>query len=163
MASTLTNYQNPLQTARNERTIKLLQFSIASLDLSLAVDSVRKVLRHIPVHGSGTGAFGVAHIDDREVTVIDLHKKLFKVSAYPPSGQKGYLILASSSGGETIGIPVTETPTLLDIVFSKLRVLPESYRRSDTLAIASHVAVIPDGEASRTIFLLDVDHLIDRG
>jgi purine-binding chemotaxis protein CheW len=162
MGNTVTNYQNPLQTVKHERTIKLLQFSVGSLQLSLPVDSVRKVLRHVPVHGSGTGAFGIAHIEDTEVTVIDLHKRLFKVSQFAPAGQKGYLILARDSSGETLGIWVTETPTLLDVGVSRTRVLPESYRRSDTLAIASHVTVLQQGESSITVFLLDVDRLIDR-
>jgi purine-binding chemotaxis protein CheW len=93
--------------------------------------------------------------------VIDLHKKLFKVSQSQISGQKGYLIIVLNSLGEYFGIWVQETPTLQDIALSQLRVLPESYRRSDTLAIASHVMVIPQENNSKTVFLLDVDQLLD--
>ncbi len=162
MNTTITNYQNPLQTVKNERSIKLVQFSVGNLHLALAVDSVRKILRHTPVHGSGTSAFGIAHVGDTEVTVVDLSRKLFKVSQFIADDHRGYLILSLDSIGETFGIWVAETPTLIEIPLSKLRVLPESYRRSDTLAIASHVTVIPKGDSQVTVFLLDVDRSVDR-
>jgi purine-binding chemotaxis protein CheW len=41
-----------------------------------------------------------------------------------------------------------------------IRVLPESYRRSDTLEVASHVVVIGQEAAPLTLFLLDVDLLL---
>jgi purine-binding chemotaxis protein CheW len=161
MNTTLTNYQNPLQTVNQESWVKLLLFSLGSLNLALPIDCVKKVVNYTPVYGSGLSAFGVANIDNKELTVIDLYKKLFKVSQSQISGQKGYLIIVLNSLGEYFGIWVQETPTLQDIVLSQLRVLPESYRRSDTLAIASHVMVIPQENNSKTVFLLDVDQLLD--
>jgi chemotaxis signal transduction protein len=161
MNTTLTNYQNPLQTVNNERWLKLLLFPMGSLNLALLIDSVKKVVNYTPVYGSGLSVFGVANIDNKELTVIDLHKKLFKVSQSQISGQKGYLILAINSLGEYFGIWVQETPTLQDIALSQLRVIPESYRRSDTLAIASHVMVIPQENSNKTVFLLDADQLLD--
>ena len=40
------------------------------------------------------------------------------------------------------------------------RVLPDAYRRADTLEVASHVAVIPQGGVPLTVFLLDVQLLL---
>jgi purine-binding chemotaxis protein CheW len=48
----------------------------------------------------------------------------------------------------------------MEIPLSAIRLLPESYRRADTLEVASHVAVIPQDKESITIFLLDVDLLM---
>jgi purine-binding chemotaxis protein CheW len=161
MNTTLTNYQNPLQTLNNERWLKLLLFSLGSLNLALPINSVKKVVNYTPIHGSGLSAFGVANIDNQELTVIDLHKKLFQVSQTQISGQKGYLIVVVNSLGEYFGIWVQETPTLEDINLSQLRVLPESYRRSDTLYIASHVMVISQENNPKTVFLLDIERLLD--
>jgi purine-binding chemotaxis protein CheW len=62
--------------------------------------------------------------------------------------------------GELYGIPVAETPVLMEVSLSQVRVLPESYRRADTLDVASHVAVIPQETAPLTLFVLDVDLLL---
>ncbi|NES01156.1 MAG: chemotaxis protein CheW, partial [Symploca sp. SIO1B1] len=43
---------------------------------------------------------------------------------------------------------------------SQIRILPESYRRADTLDIASHVAVINQAGVALTVFLLDVELLL---
>lgn len=161
MDTTLTNYQNPLQTVNNDRWLKLLLFSLGNLNLALPIDAVKKVINYTPIHGSGLSSFGIANIDNQELTVIDLHKKLFKVSQTQISGEKGYLILVINSLGEYFGIWVQETPTLQDIPLSQLRVLPESYRRSDTLYIASHVMVIPQKNNPKTVFLLDIDRLLN--
>lgn len=161
MNTTLTNYQNPLQTVNKESWLKLLMFSLGNLNLALPIDAVKKVVNYTPIHGSGLSAFGVANIDNQELTVIDLHKKLFQVSQTQMSEKKGYLIIVVNSLEEYFGIWVQETPTLQDIPLSQLRVLPESYRRSDTLYIASHVMVIPQENNPKTVFLLDIDQLLD--
>jgi purine-binding chemotaxis protein CheW len=161
MNNPTTNYQDPSRAVKNERSIKLLQFSVGKLQLALPVAPVRKVIRHIPVHGSGSSAFGIAHVEDTEITVVDLPRILFKTPRSPGPEWKGYLILALNSTGETLGLWVEETPSLLDIPLSRLRVLPESYRRSDTLAIASHVTVIERDGLSLTVFLLDLERLLE--
>jgi purine-binding chemotaxis protein CheW len=44
----------------------------------------------------------------------------------------------------------------------RVRVLPSSYRKADTLGFCSHVAVVEEGEETKTVFLLDVNRLIPR-
>jgi chemotaxis signal transduction protein len=145
---------------QNNRTIKLLTFGVGQLNLALPVDIVKKVINYTTIYSSGLNHMGVAHIDDREVTVIDLHKRLYKVSQPMGSDSRGYLILSRNNLGEPFAIWVAKTPTLQDVLMSKVRALPESYRRSDTLEIASHVTVIQQKDESVTVFLLDVDRLV---
>jgi purine-binding chemotaxis protein CheW len=133
---------------------------VGSLHLALSVNAVKKVLRYIPVYSSGLNHFGVANVDGKEVTVIDLHQRLFKTPQSQISGQNGYLILAKNSQGESFATWVSNTPALQDVSLSSIRVLPESYRRSDTLAIASHVLALTDKDHTLTVFLLDVDRLL---
>jgi purine-binding chemotaxis protein CheW len=160
MTSYVTNYQNPLQSPSKEQLTKLLLFNVGSLVLALPINMVKKVLNYLPVHGSGLGYVGVTHLEDREITVIDLHKKLFHKPLMVDSHTKGYLILARSRSGESFGIWVKQTPTLIDIPLSQMRGLPESYRRSDTLDMASHVVLLSQEEEKTTVFVVDTDRLL---
>lgn len=140
--------------------LKLLVFSMGNLNLALPIKSVYKVLKHTPVYGSGVQPVGVTHLGDSEVTVVDLHRRFFKSSltSVPPSSR--YLVIVQNTTGELYGIPVVDTPSLIEVPSSQIRVLPESYRRADTLDVASHVAVIPQETIPLTVFLLDVDLLL---
>jgi chemotaxis signal transduction protein len=147
LAPTLTRSQtNP--TAR----IRVITFTIGSLTLALRIEQIVKIIKNPEIVSSGTNSFGVAHIGDQEITILDLQCQLF--------GQRvvtaiSHLILLNTATGETLGIPVETVPVLRDIPATLLRVLPESYRRSDTLSMATHVAIVPEGDAMLTLFLMD--------
>lgn len=143
----------------NKSLSKFLLFQVGKLSLALSVDQIQKVINYTPVFGSGLGAFGVAHIGDQEITVIDLHKQFFKTSQTIIPEQKGYLILSKSNLGETFALWVAQTPTLIDVSLSQIRALPESYRRGDTLGAASHVMLIPNQTETMTIFILDLQKI----
>ena len=49
---------------------------------------------------------------------------------------------------------------MLDLPISQIRMLPDSYRRGDTLERASHVTRIEENELLWTVFILDVDRLV---
>ena len=141
-------------------SLKLVVFQIGKLTLSLPVEQVKKVTRYNPTYGSGLSYVNLTHLGEQEVTIVDLHHKLFKVSQDDLTSEKGYFIITRNPTGDSVGIRVLQTPTLLDVSFSQIRILPISYRQADTLEIASHVAVIPqDDETSQTIFILDLDRL----
>lgn len=141
---------------------KFLLFQVGKLSLALSVDQIQKVINYTPIFGSGLGAFGVAHIGDQQITVIDLHKQFFKTSQTMILGQKGYLILSKSNMGETFALWVAQTPTLIDVSLSQIRALPESYRRGDTLGAASHVVLIANQTETMTVFILDIYRLVSR-
>lgn len=138
--------------------IKLVAFEVGKLNLAVRIDQVQKVVNLPTVYGSGLNPIGLARVGDREITVVDLARRLFHADANR-SGQYGYLVLVQQRTGEIFGIPSVETPLLLEVPANLIRTLPPSYRRADTLEIASHIAIIPGAEASRTLFLLDVEML----
>lgn len=139
---------------------KLLVFAIGNLNLALPVEYIQKVINYTTIYSSGLNDTGLAHVGDREITIIDLHKRLFKTSQVLESGAKCYFIITKKIEGEEFGILVAQTPTLVDVPLAQIRTLPESYRRSDTLGIASHVTIIPQEKGQLTVFLLAVDRLI---
>lgn len=143
--------------------MKLLFFRIGKLNLALRIEFVKKIIDRLPVYNSGLSHLGIAHLDGHEVTIIDLHQLLFKTSLTDDYSQYNYLIIAHNQQQEEFGIPLLETPNLIEVTLDQIRILPASYRRGDTLAIASHVTVIPHQTGSMTIFVLDVDILLSVG
>jgi chemotaxis signal transduction protein len=142
------------QTAK---LLKILVFKVGHLYLGLQIESVEKVINYTPIYGSGLSDLGIAHVGDQEITVIDLHRKLFNQDQ---SYQEGYLIIIQNSQGESFAVLAEDTPSLIEIPLSNLRILPESYRHGDTLAIASHVTMIEQENQKITVFLLDRDQII---
>jgi chemotaxis signal transduction protein len=137
-------------------TLKLIVFSltqsgIKSLYLGAEINSVKKIINQTTIHSSGRTLAGVAHLDDQEVTIVDLHRSVFGT----PIPQAAYLVILQQTGGELLGIPVEKSPALVEVFTKDVRVLPASYRQVDTLSIASHVTVAETEEGIQTIFLLD--------
>lgn len=157
-------------------TIKLLVFTVGKLTLALPVEQVIKVTKYNPIYGSGTSYVNLTHIGKLGLAVIDLHQKLFNVSLDELTSNGGYFILTKSRPvtvvkdgrkinhsfmEESVGIRVIESPSLIDVDFSCIRTLPNSYRWHDTLEIASHVAVVPQVDSTtKTIFVLDLECLV---
>lgn len=140
---------------------KLLVFEIGKLTLALPVKQVQKVIQHSTTHGSGLSYVNLVHWGEREIAVVDLHQKLFKISQPKTNKNKGYFIITQNVGDEPLGIMVTQTPVLIDVPLSQIRTIPDSYRRADTLEIASHVAVISsEKQKSLTVFILDLERSI---
>lgn len=151
---------DPLNGGEASRTHKYLVFTLGKLNLAFDVDHVEKIVNYRPIHHSGTTAIGLIHLEDRSITVIDLHRQLFKVSQPPGTKGRQFLILFKNRRGESLGLLVNETPTLLDMPLSQIRVLPESFRQNDTLACANQVIIVQEKGQSFTVFVLDPERLI---
>jgi purine-binding chemotaxis protein CheW len=137
----------------SDALIKLLVFEIGKLTLALPILQVQKVVKQIEVYGSG-----LSHVPEQEIAIVDLHQKLFGVSL--TQSDTGYFIISKNIVGEPLGIVVSQAPTLIDLSLEQIRLLPDAYRRADTLKIASHVTVISDKNATKTIFILDLTSLV---
>ena len=162
MTKTISYYTanvDPYGGQKQVRFRKLLIFQTGSLNLALSVESVKKITHYTPMEGSGTGSIGLIHVDNQEITAIDLHKRLFKVPQPSLEGRQ-FLILAKNSLEELFGILVSQTPSLVEVPLSQIRTLPDSYRQGDTLDMASHVTRLQDNNELLTVFILDVDRLV---
>ena len=147
------------QSSAGNSTIELLVFEISQLTLALPILQVQKVVKRHQVHGSGLSHVNLAHLSDGEIAVIDLHQKLFGASL-SQSETEGYFIISKKVRIEPLAIAVTQSPNLVNIPLDRIRLLPDSYRRADTLEIASHVTVISQEEQTTTIFILDLERLV---
>ena len=143
----------------SEPTHELVVFPIGKLNLALRIESVYKVAHYDPIDGGELGYISVTYVEDQEITVVNLYQKLFKSSPADEVPENNRLLIAQNSKGELVGIPLVDTPKLIEVPQSQIRELPEAYRRADTFEIASHVAVIPQSENKLTLFVVDVDQL----
>ncbi|MGF1589191.1 MAG: chemotaxis protein CheW [Pleurocapsa sp.] len=157
--SNLTVDLNQNTANKNNVLIKLLVFKIGKLTLALPILQVQKVVRQSEVCGSGLSHVSLTHLGEREIAVLDLHQKLFKVSLAKAQTQ-GYFIISQNVREEPLGILVSQAPGLIDVPVEQIRLVPDAYRRADTLEIASHVTVVTQGEETLTIFILDLAKLI---
>lgn len=163
MKNTLVNSKSSTVRKPGRETVpsmKILVFGIGNVKLALPIETISKILKQTTVYGVGLNGVGIAHIGDREVTVVDLHEQLFQSSLINAASQASYLIVAQSSQGELYGIPVTAVPVLREVPLSSIRVLPPSYRDADIISSATHVCHIEQAEAPLTIFMLDVNLLL---
>jgi purine-binding chemotaxis protein CheW len=138
-------------------TLRLIIINLGHLTLACRIEAVYKVVNHSQIHSSGLGYTGLTTIDGQTVIVIDLHRKLFKS---PLADEPEYFVIIKSQRSELLAIPVTESPNLMDVQREDIRVLPDAYRQSDTLAIANQIAIVPYKDKTLTIFVLDEHALI---
>ncbi|MEB3227662.1 MAG: CheW domain-containing protein, partial [Synechocystis sp.] len=121
---------------------KFLLFAMGKLNLALPIALVVKILPHTPSYGSGLSDTGILNLEDRSITAIDLHRRLFRVPQPPTGRSRQYFILLKNRKGEEFCLLVNEAPTLMDVPHKQIRKLPESYRQTDSLQCASHVLLI---------------------
>ncbi|MFB6275372.1 MAG: chemotaxis protein CheW [Halothece sp.] len=148
------------QTASNT-TLRVVTFPVGKLTLSVPIQSVYRVLSQVPVEGSGERGVGIAHLEDYELTVFDLEYQLFtKAQEEAIQAPAGSHIIVVQSNSEVLGLLVKQAPALMNLPRDRVRVLPSSYRKADTLSFCSHVAVLEQQEQTVTVFLLDVEKLL---
>lgn len=137
--------------------LRLITINLGKLTLGCRIETVYKVVKQSQIHSSGLGHTGLTHIDGHAVVVVDLHRKLFNA---PTTDKQGYFVIIKPQTADLVAIPVATFPNLMDVHQEQVRVLPETYRQSDTLSIASHVAVVSHGNKPLTVFVIDENALI---
>ncbi|NEO33993.1 MAG: chemotaxis protein CheW [Symploca sp. SIO3C6] len=141
-------------------SLPLIVFKVGKLHLAVRIESIYKIAEYPPAHGSEFNQFGVTNVGEHQVTVLDLYGQILGSSQISEHSPAEYLVIVRNRQDELYGIAVIDTPQLMEVPLSRIRVLPESYRRNDTLGIASHVAVIKHQTETLTIFVLDVELLL---
>jgi len=153
------NTQLHSQTRRGVDFLKAVVFQMGSLNLALPAKDVYRVLKQTPVYSSGLNNLGMVQVGDRQATVVDLHRRLFQSSITSQSSQGSHIVVVKTKEGELYGIPVAAVPVLMDIALASIQVLPQSYRHTNILEMASHYCHVSVAEQSKTVFLLNPEQL----
>ena len=153
------------QSAHRARTqrAKLIVFGFSHPDpahepiyLGTRIEQVYKILGQTAIYGTNQTIAGIAHLDGREIMIIDLYRKIFGVE----TAQTQYVMVFQIGREQLIGLPLSEAPLLVEVSPEEIRPLPPGYTQIDTLEMATHIAVVPSetGE-SLSVFLLDAAHV----
>jgi len=100
--------------------MKVLHFPLGSLQVGLPLTQVQKVVPYPTVYSSGQKPVGLAHFEDQEVVVIDLHHYLFGQSNPVPATH----LIVVKGNAELYGVPCTGMPALVDILPEQIRQIP---------------------------------------
>jgi len=141
---------------------KFIVFKIAEYYLGLPISHVLKVINCSSAISSGLNTMGVIYLGRHTIRVLDLHEQLHSDSSgHLPSNQP-FLVLTRTSGGELYAIPVEEPPNLVELPLEMIRTLPKADRYSKpVLNLVSHAAVISQENVTTTIFLLDLQQVVN--
>ncbi|WP_287129499.1 hypothetical protein [Candidatus Cyanaurora vandensis] len=138
--------------------LKILVLAIGEINLGLRIEQVHRVMVHPAVFGQKGERLGVTEVDAQAVTVVDVQRQ---IAPHLVAVQPSYLVLGRGRGGELYGLPLALAPILVEVPLTQVRALPDSYRRNERLGIASHVAIVQHEEQNLTLFLVDLDRLVD--
>ena len=87
--------------------------------------------------------------------IIDLHQWVQPHSTSDRSNHQ-FLVVTYDIQEGLLGIPIDGGPDLMEFFPENMHPLPQTERRSSLAEIVSHVVVIPQQEATNTIFLLQL-------
>lgn len=139
---------------------KLIVFKIADYFLALPISNVLKVMNYPPGNNEDLKAVGIVHIGRRAIALWDLHQILAGSDRLGSDASRPFLLIAQVFQKELCAIPVEEPPNLVELPRNSLQVLPQSFHQDKMRYLVSHVAVVPEGEKTFTIFLLDLNRAL---
>ncbi|MEQ9669041.1 chemotaxis protein CheW [Coleofasciculus sp. G2-EDA-02] len=146
----------------NHELEKYIVFKISDCLMSLPMDNVLKVI-NTPPTASGWNAMGLIQIGNHTIRIVDLHQQLNAdrdspslVSTVPD--HQSFLVITRPLARELCGIIVDEPPNLVELSPDMIHQLPQSNRQ---LQMVSHAAIISDEEVTTTIFMLDLQQLLN--
>ncbi len=141
---------------------KFIVFKIADYLLALPISDVLKVVNCSPATSSRLRTMGVIQLGRHMIRVVDLHQQLSSGNLSQLPGDQPFLVIIRTPEAELCGIPVEEPPNLVEIPSEVMQSLPKSDRYGKpTLDLVSHAAVLSQGEVTTTIFLLDLNWLLN--
>ncbi len=136
---------------------KFIVFKIADYLLGLPIGNVLKVVNCSSPENSKLKTMGIFQLGHHMVRLLDFYQSLSSGDSPQLSNEQSFLVITRDSQGELCGILVDEPPNLVELPLEMIRSLPKSDRQSSIFQMISHAAVIPQKEATTTIFLLDMN------
>ncbi|NJN48785.1 MAG: hypothetical protein HC805_02005 [Alkalinema sp. RL_2_19] len=139
-----------------------------TLHLAFDMTQLQQVLPMPVVKFSQTGLLGLAtvdsgdimrddlpHIDQRQVIVMDLHRKLYDASLDAPS----HLLLFKPIAGLLYGIPVANLPEIVPISADLLLSQDDDLDDQQVVGLTRQVVKVPDALGEKTLFIVDAQSL----
>jgi hypothetical protein len=127
-------------TKKIEATIELIVFNLGEVSFGIPMTKIDRVVNKTNLDRDFNLSAGVE--------ILDLHDRLFGSSIVNATA------MVIFRGDRLTGIPIDTTPTLISVPLDRIRILPDEFRTSSPLGIASHIAMISDFGIDSTIFII---------
>jgi chemotaxis signal transduction protein len=138
---------------------KFITFNVADYCLALPIAEVLQVVKFPASEHPELSRMGLVQLGRHTIRMLDLHQQLRLDPRQ--SSPLPFLLITHSPVRELSAIPVGEPPSLIEFPLESMQPLPQSNQQSGMLAIASHVAVISQEGVTKTIFLVDINRILN--
>jgi hypothetical protein len=136
-----TSWDEP--TGTNTATVELLSFDIGPACFGLPISTVDRIVDLNKIDNDFSSLLTGAEI-------LDLHHRLLGMSLSDPP----IWIIVKSLNGRSNRIPTDILPTLIYVPLDRIRILPDDFRATSPLGIASHVAMVTTPQGGELIVLI---------
>jgi chemotaxis signal transduction protein len=138
----------------DDDTLRTVVFSLANMEnttisqyiFALPVEAVDRAIVYPSERAVLRDGIGMMNLGTQTLTIVDLRQKFTTID--PQQDSSKFLILFHTQAGELCGLPVKEAPVLLDIAPDTIRSIPLAYREVNQLSFVSHMAIVPQENAS---------------
>jgi purine-binding chemotaxis protein CheW len=137
-------------------------FAIADYRFALPIQKIFQVVYCPPPFNNELNQMGLVQLGDQVLQMVDLHQRLNFRDGLTLADSPTFFVITYDLRGDLYGIPVYETPDLIEISPEMLRSLPYSEHQPDVLKIASQLALVPWQGGTKTVLLLDMQRVLNR-
>jgi chemotaxis signal transduction protein len=135
-----TKWAEPLDQSTSK--IELIIFDIGEVSFGIPITKIDRIISNVHLDQD--------HTLTENFTILDLHDRLTGISIVNPTA----IAIFTTDQQQSFGIPIDTVPTLLAVPLEVIRTIPNEFRITSPLGIASHLAIVPMSMTQLTIFIL---------
>jgi chemotaxis signal transduction protein len=138
--ATATKWAEPIDQSTPK--IELIIFDIGEVSFGIPITKIDRIISNVHLDQD--------HTLTENFTILDLHDRLTGISIVNPTA----IAIFTTDQQQSFGIPIDTVPTLLAVPLEVIRTIPNEFRITSPLGIASHLAIVPMSMTQLTIFIL---------
>jgi chemotaxis signal transduction protein len=125
-----------------EPTVELIVFDICEISFGIPIAKIDRIVSSFHL--------GEDYTLTQDVEILDLHHRLSGKELANPTA----IAIFISDSQHLYGIPIETVPSLIEVPLDRIRSLPDEFRTTNPLGIASHIAMISNQIEELTVFIL---------
>jgi chemotaxis signal transduction protein len=125
-----------------EPNIELIIFNIGEVSFGIPIAKIDRIVSSFHL--------GEDYTLTQDVEILDLHHRLSGKELANPTA----IAIFIGDRQQLFGIPIDTVPILIEVPLDRIRSLPDEFRTTNPLGIASHLAIISNQIEELTVFIL---------
>jgi chemotaxis signal transduction protein len=149
MHSTLSRRSAQAEATRQVRQ-KLISFTLGKESYAFPIHHVQRILDEFQTHGDTGQGISLTRVDGETLTIWDLQCLFTQVvrESIPK-----FLMICQAQRDQSIGIPLEQLPSVIEVTQSQIQPLPALYRALDLPEAVTGVVCLAQ---DRELFFLDL-------